>query len=56
MDEKPTLPELTRSECRIRAAFYRHLAQSAGTTEERTALARLAEKYEEKATGPFAAD
>jgi hypothetical protein len=43
--------ELTQAECRIRAAFYRHLARSATTSETRDPLIQLAERYEGLAVG-----
>jgi hypothetical protein len=43
---EPIPPGLTPDECRIRAAFYRHLAKAAPTEEVQAGLIRLAEKYD----------
>lgn len=56
MQEGSFSQELTQSECRIRAAFYRHLALSVETAEARAALLKLAEKYAAKAADSPAAD
>jgi hypothetical protein len=51
MDEIPPSPGPAPDECRIRAAFYRHLAKAAATAEAHAGLIRLAEKYDGMAKG-----
>jgi hypothetical protein len=45
--EKRKLPsELTPTECRVRAAYYREMAATATAASVRDALIRLAERYD----------
>lgn len=49
MHEEPPASGLTPDECRIRAAFYRHMAKSAPADDVSEGLILLAEKYERMA-------
>lgn len=51
MHEEPPSSGLTPDECRIRAAFYRHMAKSAPGDDVSEGLILLAEKYERMARG-----
>jgi hypothetical protein len=46
METRKLPSELTPTECRVRAAYYRGLAATATTVSVRDALIRLAERYE----------
>ena len=53
--EEPVASGLTPDECRIRAAFYRHMARSSPAEEDVCeGLILLAEKYERMAQGASA--
>ena len=49
MREEISASGLTPDECRIRAAFYRHMAKSAMGEDVSEGLILLAEKYERRA-------
>ena len=51
MHEQPFASGLTPDECRIRAAFCRHMAKSAPVEDVSEGLVLLAEKYERMALG-----
>jgi hypothetical protein len=51
MIQAPVASGLAPDECRIRAAFYRHMTKSASAEDVSEGLILLAEKYERMAQG-----
>jgi hypothetical protein len=52
MEERKLPSELSQTECRVRASYYREMAATATTASVRDALIRLAERYE-RLVSPF---